>query len=49
MAILDRPLFQRRPTREELMAYGLPAFANGGIVYKFADGGKVPGRKYYNK
>ena len=33
MAILDRPLFQRRPTRDELMAYGLPAFANGGIVY----------------
>ena len=49
MAILDRPLFQRRPTKDELMAYGLPAFANGGIVYKFADGGKVPGRKYYNK
>jgi len=33
MAILDRPLFQRRPTRDELRRYGLPAFANGGIVY----------------
>jgi len=32
MAILDRPLFQRRPTREQLRQYGLPAFANGGIV-----------------
>jgi len=60
MAILDRPLFQRRPTRDELMAYGLPAFANGGIVYantgglqmqstELKSGGKVPGRKYYNK
>ena len=60
MAILDRPLFQRRPTREELMAYGLPAFANGGIVYantgglqmqsaELKPGGKVPGRRYYNK
>ena len=60
MAILDRPLFQRRPTREELMAYGLPAFANGGIVYantgglqmqsaELKPGGKVPGKRYYNK
>ena len=60
MAILDRPLFQRRPTRDELMAYGLPAFANGGIVYantgglqmqsaELKPGGKVPGRRYYNK
>ena len=32
MAILDRPLFQRRPTKDELRGYGLPAFANGGIV-----------------
>ena len=32
MAILDRPLFQRRPTRDQLRGYGLPAFANGGIV-----------------
>jgi hypothetical protein len=60
MAILDRPLFQRRLTRDELMTYGLPAFANGGIVYantgglqmqsaELKPGGKVPGRKYYNK
>ena len=40
MAILDRPLFQRRPTKEELRRYGLPAFANGGIVQKFANGGE---------
>lgn len=33
MAILDRPLFQRRPTMDQLRQYGLPAFANGGIVY----------------
>lgn len=33
MAILDRPMFQRRPTKDELRQYGLPAFANGGIVY----------------
>lgn len=32
MAILDRPLFQRRLTKDELRAYGIPAFANGGIV-----------------
>jgi hypothetical protein len=60
MAILDRPLFQRRPTRDELRRYGLPAFANGGIVYantgglqmqsaELKPGGKVPGRRYYNK
>jgi hypothetical protein len=60
MAILDRPLFQRRPTKDELRGYGLPAFANGGIVYantgglqmqsaELKPGGKVPGRKYYNK
>jgi len=40
MAILDRPLFQRRPTRDQLRGYGLPAFANGGIVQKFANGGE---------
>jgi hypothetical protein len=40
MSILDRPLFQRRPTREQLRQYGLPAFANGGIVQKFANGGE---------
>ena len=60
MAILDRPMFQRRLTKDELRGYGIPAFANGGIVYantggiqmKSVDlkpGGKVPGRKYYNK
>ena len=32
MAILDRPLFQRRPTMDQLRMYGLPAFANGGVV-----------------
>jgi len=32
MAILDRPLFQRRPTKDELRQYGIPAFANGGVV-----------------
>jgi hypothetical protein len=32
MAILDRPMFQRRLTKDELRRYGLPAFANGGIV-----------------
>ena len=32
MAILDRPMFQRRLTKDELRGYGLPAFANGGIV-----------------
>ena len=41
MAILDRPLFQRRLTKEELKAYGIPAFANGGVVQKFAPGGDV--------
>ena len=41
MAILDRPLFQRRPTTNQLRGYGLPAFANGGIVQKFQTGGKV--------
>lgn len=39
MAILDRPMFQRPVTREQLSRYGLPAFANGGIVQKFKDGG----------
>ena len=33
MAILDRPMFQRPPTKDQLRQYGLPAFANGGIVY----------------
>jgi len=40
MAILDRPLFQRRLTTNQLRGYGLPAFANGGIVQKFANGGE---------
>jgi hypothetical protein len=53
MAILDRPLFQRRPTKDELRAYGIPAFANGGIVVqKFAKAGEVtipPGYQYDDK
>lgn len=50
MAILDRPMFQRPLTREQLSKYGLPAFANGGIVVqKFSDGKEVkipPGYQY---
>ena len=38
MAILDRPLFQRPLTKDQLRAYGIPAFANGGIV-KMRNGG----------
>ena len=51
MAILDRPLFQRPLTKEQLRMYGIPAFANGGVVQRFAEGGfsKTPGKKYYNK
>ncbi len=53
MAILDRPMFQRRPTKDELRAYGIPAFANGGIVVqKFNKGGDVtipPGYQYDDK
>ena len=41
MAILDRPLFQRRPTRDQLRMYGLPAFANGGVVQRFSNGDEV--------
>ena len=41
MAILDRPMFQRRPTKDQLRQYGIPAFANGGVV-KMNKGG-VPG------
>ena len=41
MAILDRPMFQRRMTKDQLRQYGLPAFANGGIV-KMRNGG-TPG------
>ena len=41
MAILDRPLFQRRLTKDQLRQYGIPAFANGGIVQRFDNGGDV--------
>ena len=41
MAILDRPLFQRRPTMDQLRMYGLPAFANGGVVQRFQNGGQA--------
>ena len=40
MAILDRPLFQRRPTMDQLRMYGLPAFANGGVV-KYQTAGEI--------
>ena len=40
MAILDRPLFQRRPTTDQLRMYGLPAFANGGVV-KYQTAGEI--------
>lgn len=37
--ILNRPMFQRPLTREQLSQYGIQAFANGGIVVqKFAKG-----------
>lgn len=53
MAILDRPMFQRRPTKDELRQYGIPAFAKGGIVVqKFAKAGEVtipPGYQYDDK
>lgn len=32
MAILDRPMFQRPLTKDQLRQYGIPAFANGGVV-----------------
>ena len=38
MAILDRPMFQRPLPTEQLRMYGIPAFANGGVVQKFANG-----------
>ena len=41
MAILNRPLFQRRLTKDQLRAYGILAFANGGIVQRFDNGGDV--------
>ena len=34
-------MFQRRLTKDQLKAYGLPAFANGGVVQRFAPGGEV--------
>ena len=46
MAILDRPLFQRRPTKDELRGYGIPAFANGGVVNM--NQGGVPGLQNKN-
>jgi len=53
MAILDRPMFQRPLTKDQLRAYGIPAFANGGIVVqKFANGREVtipPGYQYDDK
>ena len=39
MAILDRPMFQRPLTKDQLRQYGIPAFANGGVVQRFANGG----------
>lgn len=41
MAILDRPMFQRPLTKDQLRQYGIPAFANGGVVQKFANGGST--------
>jgi len=38
MAILDRPMFQRPLTKDQLRQYGIPAFANGGVV-KMSNGG----------
>lgn len=46
MAILDRPMFRRPLTKDELRGYGLPAFANGGIVYM--NQGGVPGLQNRN-
>ena len=46
MAILDRPLFQRRPTTDQLRMYGLPAFANGGVVQRFSNGGDANKRDF---
>jgi len=49
MAILDRPMFQRRLTKDELRGYGIPAFANGGVVQKFANGGGTRSDLYKKK
>jgi hypothetical protein len=32
MAILDRPLFKKRLSKDQLRQYGIPAFANGGFI-----------------
>ena len=32
MAILDRPLFKKKINKNLLRQYGIPAFANGGVV-----------------
>jgi len=42
MAILDRPMFQRPLTKDQLRGYGLPAFANGGVV-RMRNGGDPSG------
>jgi len=41
MGILDRALFRRKLSKDELTMYGIQAFANGGIVspYNMANGG----------
>ena len=41
MGILDRALFRRKLSKDELAMYGIQAFANGGIVspYNMANGG----------
>ena len=42
MAILDRPMFQRPLTKDQLRGYGIPAFANGGVV-RMRNGGDPSG------
>ena len=32
MAILDRPLFKKKLSKNQLRQYGIPAFANGGFI-----------------
>ena len=41
MAILDRPLFKKRINKDLLRQYGIPAFANGGVVQRFTNGGSA--------
>ena len=49
MAILDRPLFQRRPTKDELRGYGIPAFANGGAVdLGYTESGAISSKPIFN-